>query len=102
MAGSAAHDTLAFRRAVARTRRVHNRLAFFALICGICAWVPLVILVAAPLAVLFALMAWVRGPRDHMGAAWAGVALTAMAVVLHTAAAILAGGIGLLGGWLAG
>ncbi len=32
--------------------RVRNRFAFLSLICGICAWVQLVSLVAAPLAVL--------------------------------------------------
>ena len=78
-----------------RTGRVQNRFAFFSLVCGICAWVPLVILVTGPLAVLFALMALItsRG-RGGLEPARAGLILTALATVIQ---GIIFASAGLLG-----
>ncbi len=74
--------------------RVRNRFAFLSLICGICAWVPLVILVAAPLAVLFALLAFATGRGGGLAPARAGLILTAVAVALHATVLTTAGALG--------
>lgn len=73
-----------------RDRSVRDRFAFLSLIAGICAWVPLVIVAAAPIAVGFALLSWVRtegGGRGRLPpASRAGLVLTAVAVLIQAAA----------------
>lgn len=84
-----------------RTGRVQNRFAFFSLVCGICAWVPLVILVTGPLAVLFAIMALItsRG-RGGLEPARAGLILTALATVIQGVIFASAGMLGWALSWI--
>ncbi len=87
-----------------RTRRERrNHFAFLSLFMGICAWVPLMILVCGPLSFLFAGLAWMtsqKGRDRGLGAAWAGMFLTVIAALLHTSFALLASLIGWTGALL--
>ena len=79
--GARAHD------GGADPRSVRDRFAFVSLIAGICAWVPLVIVAAAPISFGFALLSMARtegGGRGKLpAAARAGVYLASVAVVLQ-------------------
>lgn len=77
-----------------RDRSPRNHFAFLALIAGICAWVPLVIVVAAPLTVGFAILGELQARRTghargaHAGRAGlvlAGVATALQATVFASA-----------------
>lgn len=78
-------------------------LSMTALICGIAAWVPLLILAAAPISLGSAAIAYVtvRGPdrsRRLAPARW-GVVLTLIAIVLHGAIFLLAAGVSRIAVW---
>lgn len=66
-----------------------NIFALLALFCGITAWVPWVVVLAAPLAWIFAIAAHVtalrRDQRRGLQLAWAGAVLAALGVALHLA-----------------
>jgi hypothetical protein len=75
-----------------------NHMAFLSLVMGICAWVPLVIVFAAPLSLLFAVLALWQARRPQArhgvsGALW-GVVLSGIAVLLHGSVALAASLIG--------
>jgi hypothetical protein len=77
-------------------------MAMTSLVCGITAWVPLVILAAAPISLVCALLAHlaVQGPDRHRRLAPArwGVVLTLVAMAIHSAVFMIAVGLG----WLTG
>ena len=81
-----------------------NVFAFLALVSGVCSWVPLVVLVTAPLTLVFGLLAlWNarrRGTRQGTAAAAWGLVLAGIAVVLQGIVLASAGVIGVVGGWL--
>jgi len=78
-----------------------NVMAFMALVCGICSWVPLVVLFAAPLTLIFALLAYaslfVQGRRRGIGGAHAGLVLATIAVILQTLVFASASVVGFIG-----
>ena len=81
-----------------------NMWAFLSLFMGVCAWVPLLILLAAPLSLGFAVIAFATSRRQHhtrgVAAAGYGVFLTLFAIVLHSSFALFASAIGWGGKWL--
>ena len=81
-----------------------NMWAFLSLFMGVCAWVPLLILLAAPLSLGFAVLAFVTARRQNhsrgIAAAGYGVFLTLFAIVLHSSFALFASAIGWGGRWL--
>jgi hypothetical protein len=78
-----------------------NQWAFLSLFMGVCAWVPLVILMAAPLSLGFAAIAFATSKRQGstrgLGGAVYGVVLTCIAIVLHLSFALFASAIGWTG-----
>lgn len=78
-----------------------NVFATMAVFAGIASWVPLVIVLALPLTYLSALLAVItavrRDARRGLKAAWVGVVLGTIALIVHISIAALGGVVGLAG-----
>lgn len=85
-------------------RENRNVFAVMTLFAGICSWVPLVIVVAFPLALASALLSlvtvWRHRSRRGFSATIFGLILAVTAVCVHLAVAGLGGIIGWIGHWL--
>jgi len=80
-----------------------NPYAFLALMTGVAACVPWMVVILGPLAIVFSVMAWGRairtGNRRHLGMAAVGFGLTAMSMGIQLGLGLLAWGLGWLGKW---
>jgi small neutral amino acid transporter SnatA (MarC family) len=76
---------------VSREAGAGNLFAFLTLMCGITSWVPIIVVITAPLTFGFFVLAHVfarrKGHRGRLHAAWTGLALTLMALGLQVALA---------------
>ena len=84
-----------------------NLFAWLALVAGICSWVPLVVLVAGPLTVGFALLAFVTGAvrrrdRRRLKPALWGLVVGAVGAGLQALAFLSAASLGWIGAWFSG
>lgn len=83
-----------------------NPFAFLTLMCGITSWVPLIIVITAPLTPVFFVLAHVfarrRGMEGRLHAAWTGLLLTCMSLGLQLALAGVAAVPGMIAAGCAG
>ncbi len=96
-------------RASSGARQVHdgNLFAWLALVSGICSWVPLVVLVAGPLTIGFALAAFVtaavrRRDRRRLKPALWGLVVGAVGAGLQALVFLSAASLGWIGAWFSG